>query len=245
MIKTVIFDLDGTLVQTEVLKARSYAEAINILTNNSVAVQTVLDIFNKFVGLSRMEVVNGLTNEFKIPLQDNFNNNGYDTIQNWILSKRLSLYHDMIQNAGLLSEYFCPYNLGLLHKLHKDGFTLVLATMSNMKEADKILKVMGVKAKFKFILTKDKVNIGKPNPEIYLKARDLLQVESHECLVIEDSVNGIKAALNAKMNVFAVTNDITRLSVHASNLLPHKFIIDNLVDLKSCVYEYINGSFTN
>ncbi|UII80298.1 HAD family phosphatase [Flagellimonas sp. CMM7] len=245
MIKAVIFDLDGTLVQTEVLKARSYAEAINILTNDAVAVQTVLDSFSKYVGLSRTEVVNGLTKEFGAQLQSDFNDNKPEVMKDRVLSKRLSLYHDMIENAKLLSQHFCPYNLGLLHKLHGDEFTLVLATMSNLREADKILKVMGIKDKFKFILTKDNVNVGKPNPEIYIKARDLLQIESNECLVIEDSVNGIKAALNAEMNVFSVTNDITRMSVHASDLLPQRKVIDNLEELESSIYGYIHESLIN
>jgi len=54
MIKVIIFDLDGTLIQTEVLKARSYARAIHILTKKAVAEEKVLAGFAKYVGLSRM-----------------------------------------------------------------------------------------------------------------------------------------------------------------------------------------------
>ena len=53
MIKAVIFDLDGTLIQTEVLKAQSYALAISQLANYEITEQTVLDCFNEYVGLSR------------------------------------------------------------------------------------------------------------------------------------------------------------------------------------------------
>lgn len=240
MIKAIIFDLDGTLIQTEVLKARSYAKAINILTNDAVPVQRVLDCFNTYVGLSRTEVVAGLTKEFHAELLTNSDGDDLNAMQDWVLSKRLALYQDMLTDEELLSQHFCPFNLGLLDKLYRDHFTIVLATMSHLKEADKVLDVMAIKHKFKYIITRDDVAKGKPDPEIYTKVKDLLQIESSECLVMEDSVNGIKAALNAGMNVFAVTNSITRASVHSSNLLAQKYVIDNLEDLEHEVYHFID-----
>jgi len=53
MIKVVIFDLDGTLIQTEVIKARSYARAIHILTGNNIPEEKVLAGFKKYVGLAQ------------------------------------------------------------------------------------------------------------------------------------------------------------------------------------------------
>ena len=82
---------------------------------------------------------------------------------------------------------------------------------------------------------------GKPHPEIYLKSKDTLNVKPEECLVIEDSVNGIKAGLNAEMNVFAVTNDITRDAVHAAKLLSDDFIVDDLTGLKPRVYRFLSN----
>jgi beta-phosphoglucomutase-like phosphatase (HAD superfamily) len=70
MIKAIIFDLDGTLIQTEVLKATSYARAINFLTKCKVSKDRVLDIFGRFVGLSRQEVVGGLAKHFKFELEN-------------------------------------------------------------------------------------------------------------------------------------------------------------------------------
>ena len=70
--------------------------------------------------------------------------------------------------------------------------------------------------------------------------KNKLKVEPDECIVIEDSVAGIKAALSAQMNVFAVTNSITGESVHKSKLLDKKFIIDNPAELKTKVYDFID-----
>jgi beta-phosphoglucomutase-like phosphatase (HAD superfamily) len=69
--------------------------------------------------------------------------------------------------------------------------------------------------------------------------KDKLNVRPENCIVIEDSVNGIKAALNANMNVFAVTNSITRESVHRAKLLDKRFIIDYRAELKAMVYDFI------
>jgi beta-phosphoglucomutase-like phosphatase (HAD superfamily) len=241
MIKAIIFDLDGTLIQTEILKAKSYAQAINILTNDRVSVQRVLDGFKNYVGLSRPEVVAGLAEEFKRELHKNMKDNDPKTIQEKVLSKRLSIYHNMVNDSKLLSNYFCPFNLGLLHAVHKDNFKIVLATMSHLPEAKKVLDAIGIAEIFDHVLTREDVNNGKPDPEIYLKAKELLKIKASECLVIEDSVNGIKAALNAQMHVFVVTNSITSFSVHHSNLLTEKSLIDNPKELKGRVYEFINN----
>ena len=239
MIKAILFDLDGTLIQTEVLKARSYAEAIHMLTKQSVHKQKVLDCFYKYVGLSRMEVVAGLVKEFEPELKRHFNGNGIEAMQEWMLSKRLERYSAILEDEKLLSEHFCPYNLGLLHKLHLDNFTIVVATMSHLAEADKILDFMGIRKKLSGLLTRDDVEKGKPDPEIYLKALEILQLTAKECLVIEDSVNGIKAALKAGIKVFAVTNNITLSSVHESKTISKKYIIDNPENLRERVYRFI------
>ena len=241
MIKAIIFDLDGTLIQTEVLKARSYAEAIHILTNESVPKQTVLDCFFKYVGLSRMEVVAGLVKEFEAELKQHFNGDNLEDMQEWMLAKRLDCYSTILADEKLLSEHFCPYNLGLLHQLYLDNFTLVVATMSHLAEAGKILDFMGVRGKLSGLFTRDDVQKGKPDPEIYLMVLKELQLKAEECLVIEDSVNGIKAALAAEIHVFAVTNSITRSSVHDSKTIPKKLIIDDPTDLKERVYRFIKA----
>ena len=239
MIKAVIFDLDGTLIQTEVLKARSYAEAIHMLTEESVPKQKVLDCFFKYVGLSRPEVVAGLVKEFETELNQHFDGDNLEDMQEWVLAKRLHRYTAILADENLLSEHFCPYNLGLLHQLYLDNFTLVVATMSHLAEAGKILEFMGIRGKLSELFTRDDVEKGKPDPEIYLKALKKLQLNADECIVIEDSVNGIKAALAARLQVFAVTNSITHKSVHESKVIDEEYIIDNPEHLKERVYRFI------
>lgn len=239
MIRAVIFDLDGTLIQTEVMKAQSYARTVNVLTGNVVSEDTVLTGFKKYVGLSREEVVRGLTDEFLEELADGNNGNSPEEIRHSIITKRLELYKTMLNEPDLLSQFFCPYNLGLLNSLYNDKYILALATMSHMKEVEKVMDTLKIKDKLGHIMTRDSVSHGKPDPEIYLKTVERLKVHHDECIVIEDSVNGIRAALEAGLNVFAATNEITRESVHASRLLPEKFIIDDMTELKPRIYKFL------
>ncbi|MDT8394176.1 MAG: HAD family phosphatase [Bacteroidales bacterium] len=240
MIRAIIFDLDGTLIQTEVLKARSYARAIHKLSGQSVTEDEVLKSYKLFVGLSRAEVVDGLSDKFRHELKTSLNIDDAELLRQSILSERLRIYHDMISNPRILSAFICPYNLELLHSLHGRNYLIALATMSYAGEADKVLNVLDIKEKLSLIMTRDKVSSGKPDPEIYLKTMDRLRLGRAECLVIEDSVNGIKAGLNAGVKVFAVTNDFTRESVHAAHILPDEYIVDDLSTLKETVSKFLS-----
>ncbi|MEM6894687.1 MAG: HAD family phosphatase [Bacteroidota bacterium] len=242
MIQAVIFDLDGTLVQTEVLKAKSYAKATQILTADRVSEASVLEVFENYVGLSREKVLEGLVNDFKPEFKVSLGIEETEKIAEHLIEKRLLLYEEMLKDEDLLSKQFCPYSLALFHKLKEDGFTLVLATMSHLQQALQVTTMMGIYEKFDLVLTKDDVKEGKPSPEIYDLAGEKLGLTAKECLVIEDSVNGIRAAQHAGMPVFAVTNDVTRKSVHNCNLLPATFVVDRLTELTARVYDFIQES---
>jgi len=239
MIKAIFFDLDGTLIQTEVLKANSYASALHELTYGEISKNSVLDIFNAFVGRSRQEVVLGLSEHFKNTLRKHLDTDNTSVIGKQLIEKRLQIYHNILEDNQLLSKHFCPFTLGLFHRLHQDHFSVVLATMSHLPEAKKVTEAMGIYHKFDLVLTRDDVENGKPEPDIYLKAKTVLELETTECLVIEDSVNGILAAQNANMPVFAVTNSITRKSVHDCKLLQPDFIVDDLAELENRVYAFL------
>ncbi len=239
MIKALIFDLDGTLVQTEVLKATSYAKAAHILTDKTVAEYSVLDAFGDYIGQSREKVLQGLTNTFKTAFQKALNTDDVAAIQQQFIDKRLEIYSDILADEQLLSKHFCTDTLGLFHAAKRKQFKVVLATMSHLPEAKRITTMMGIYNQFDIILTKDDVIQGKPNPEIYNLAMLKLGLSEKECLVIEDSVNGIKAAQAAQLPVFAVTNTVTRKSVHGCQLLPSEFVVDDLSTLKNRVFDFI------
>jgi len=131
--------------------------------------------------------------------------------------------------------------MDFLRTVKQDNYLTGLATMSHCMQVEKVLAITNIKDQFNFVISRDEIENAKPHPEIYLRMKNKLKVEADECIVIEDSVAGIKAALSSKMNVFAVTNSITRESVQKSKLFDKKFIIENPSELKNRVYEFIDN----
>lgn len=240
MIKAIIFDLDGTLVQTEIIKAHSYAKAVSEISSNKVTEEEVINNFKNYVGLSRTDVVKNLVKDYSNKL--NKNSNSIADIEDALIEKRLEIYNNMLEDPEILPRYCCKMTMRFLHSVFEDGYLTGLATMSHCMQVERVLKIMNIKDQFKFVITRDEVENAKPHPEIYLRMKNKLGIESEECVVIEDSTTGIKAALSANMNVFAVTNSITRDSVYKSKLLDNKFIIDNPAELKTKVYQFIKNN---
>lgn len=238
MIKAIIFDLDGTLVQTEIVKAYSYAKAINQLSGKTISEEEVIESFKSNVGLARNEVARNLVREFKSRLAPNINSDD-ESLEDLVLETRLDIYNNMLINPDILPRYCCKMTMGFLHTVKEDNYLTGLATMSHRMQVEKVLKIMSIKDKFDYIITRDEIENAKPHPEIYLRIKNKLEVEADECIVIEDSVAGIKAAVSANMNVFAVTNSITRESVNKAKLIDKKFIIENPAELKVRVYGFI------
>ena len=215
MIKALIFDLDGTLVQTEVLKAESYARAAVDL-DKSLTEDEVIDAFKDYVGLSRKEVAEGLVKRFRLEGAAGARMKEFRVHTPWqaYVDIRLDTYFKMISDPGILKAHLCPYNLALLKWARGEGYPTGLGTMSHRKEAFRVLDVLGIRSEFDFIATIQDVEHGKPDPEIYNLLADELKVSNSDCLVVEDSASGVEAALAANMNCIAVTTDFTREGVH-------------------------------
>ena len=105
--------------------------------------------------------------------------------------------------------------------------------MSYCAQVNKVLRILNLKDEFDFIASRDDVENGKPDPEIYILVSKQLGVEPRECLVIEDSPAGVKAALAAAMHCIVVTTDFTRKAIHKSGLLPERRIVDDPSQLQS------------
>jgi beta-phosphoglucomutase-like phosphatase (HAD superfamily) len=97
------------------------------------------------------------------------------------------------------------------------------------------LEILELTQAFDFVASRDDVENGKPDPEIYLLVADELGVSPKECLVVEDSPTGVRAALAAGMNVVAVSTPFTQQRLHEVGLLPPSHIVDNPTELANAV----------
>ncbi|HEY4433906.1 MAG TPA: HAD family phosphatase [Candidatus Cybelea sp.] len=86
------------------------------------------------------------------------------------------------------------------------AFRLGLATSAALPVANAILARTGWRARFAVVVSADEVARGKPAPDVYLRALELMQTQPDLAAAVEDSANGIRSAYNAKLRVIAVPN---------------------------------------
>ena len=229
MIRAVIFDLDGTLVQTEMLKAISYARAAVELRPNEVTESDVLRAYEDVVGLARREIATTLLDRFDLRAAAAARMAELGAATPWeaFLALRLRAYEAMLADHALLRSQLCPHATALLQRLRRDGYPTGLATMSHIAHAATVLDVLGLRDEFDVIATRDEIEHPKPHPEIYILVAARLGVAPRDCLVIEDSASGVRAALAAGMWCIAVTTQLTRRGVHESRLLDEQRIADD------------------
>ncbi len=240
MIKAFIFDLDGTLVQTEALKAKSYARAA-VELDGRLTEDEVIAAFKDYVGLSRKEVAEGLLERFNLGAEAAARMKEFGVSAPWqaFVEIRLKTYFQMISDPEILKQHLCPYNSGLLKKVRAEGYPTGLGTMSHREEAYRVMDVLGITDDFDFVATIEDVDRGKPDPEIYNLLAGYLGIEHYECLVVEDSASGVKAALAARMYCMVVTTDYTRAGVHALPPSPAMKILDDAARLIPAVDEFM------
>ena len=116
MIKAIIFDLDGTLVQTEILKASSYARAAIELGQREIKEEDVIEAFKEVVGRSRREVAQFLIHRFDLMDQAQAMMVDLGVMTPWqaFVQVRLQIYESMLNNPLTLNQYRCPFNVELL-----------------------------------------------------------------------------------------------------------------------------------
>lgn len=237
MIRAMIFDLDGTLVQTERLKALSYARAAVELCPYKLSERDAVEAFKDLAGLSRREVAQGLIDRFDLheKARSRIDEFGVDTPWQAFVQVRMRFYDEMLRDPDVLRSNQWPHSMELLQAARRTGCVVALATMSRCRQARRVLDILGLGEAFNFVATRDDVERPKPDPEIYLLAARELGVLASECLVIEDSPAGVKAALAAGMHVVAVGTPFTREALHAVGLLPERHIVDDPAGLAAVV----------
>ena len=221
-IQAVVFDLDGTLVKTEQLKARSYAQAAIDLCPYAITEQDVLTAFKDFVGLSRYDVAKGLMERFSLQDKARARMKEFGVTSPWqaYVQLRLQHYNTMLADETLIKNNCWPHTMHLLEFLRQSDVKLGLATMSYCEQATRVLAALGLTGVFASVVTRDDVEHGKPDPEMYTLIAKELEVPAGRMLVIEDSAAGVMAALAANAAVIAVATPFTKEALLSLPALP-------------------------
>lgn len=236
MISAVIFDLDGTLIKSERLKALCYHRAIQSLGRVDVTLERVIELYQQVVGQTRHVVSRHVM--YSLGLQDALTplmtKYGVDEPAAVLTAMRLQIYEELIADDTTLRENQWPYTVDLVRAAHDNGCRIALATSSLTAEAERVVRALRLTHEFDAIVGLDQVARGKPDPEVYLKAAAKLDVSPSHCLVIEDSPPGVAAGLAAGMNVVGVANPFTLLGLHNS-ALGHEWLVHDPDQLAATV----------
>ncbi len=241
-IKAFLFDLDGTLVQTERLKALSYAKAAQTLAPERIVEAEVLEAFKSVVGRSRMEVATQLMDQFQLEeaAKSHMDAQGAGSAIEAFIQIRLGFYGRMIDDPLVIQKSMWPHNIAQLYNAVAAGYKTGLATMSHRPQATRILEVLSLTQCFDFTATRDDVERGKPDPEIYHLVSEALEVNPGACLVFEDSVSGVAAARAAGMHVIAVSTPFTKKTLEEAKLIPAEQLIHDPEALPGLVERMVN-----
>ena len=241
MIRAIMFDLDGTLVQSEKLKALSYAIAVQRVRGLAEPEPRAIEAYREIVGASRDVASRHITDSLRLeadllPLASQ-----YGVSQAWevLSAMRKAIYDDMVADPKVLRDNQWPHTVSLLRVAKETWCGTALATMSFRREALHVLKALDLESSLDVVLTREDVQQPKPDPEIYLLAARKLNVPPEECLVIEDSPNGVRAGVGAGMSVVALATPFTSLQLHSSQLVDHAWMVHDPEKLPDVVQDRI------
>lgn len=189
MIKALIFDMDGTLADSERVHYEAWKEA---LAGQGVK-SFLFEEFVVYVGTSNEKVA-----------EDYISSAGLKINVEELVREKQVIYLEMIPDIRLL-----PGVKRIINRYH-GRYRLAVASSSHRIELGKILETHDLSQCFEQIVGGDMVSRKKPDPEIYLTARDLLGLKSSECVAFEDSESGINAARDAGMFSIAIPHSLSK-----------------------------------
>lgn len=191
-IKVVIFDLDGTLIDSMGVWTRVDREFLE-----KRGLEMPKNLFQELdQGNSFLEVAEFFKKRFDLP------DTPQEIMDEWTGMVRHHYQHEIPLKPG--AKY-------LLDSLKRRGIKLAVGTSNNEELTRCVLVANHVFEMFDLIVTGGREIKGKPFPDIYLSIAEQLGVQPEECLVIEDVLVGVQAALNAGMTVFAIADDFAKL----------------------------------
>ncbi len=179
MIKAVLFDMDGVIIDSEPLHQKAYHGMFK-----AVGIEVSPNLYESFTGQATLHICRQLVNHFKLQ----------QTPEELVNIKR-RIFKDLFFNDPELDLIHGVREL--IQDYHKNGLTLVLASSASMRNINNVFTKFDLNQYFKTKLSGADLKASKPHPEIFIKAAEASGFRKEECMVIEDSTNGIKAAHSA------------------------------------------------
>jgi HAD superfamily hydrolase (TIGR01509 family) len=210
MMKALLFDMDGVLVDT----VKEHESAFFTVLAQYGIILSHKEYADHFFGKSDDDGFKELFLRYKIQNYD-LKRLHKEKRRRFISSiKRVKTF----RGAHKILEYA------------NENFKTGLVTNSSKKETKKLINRFKMKKYFDIIITKEDITRPKPDPQIYLLAAKKLKVKPEECAVIEDSMFGVEAGKRAGMTVIAVTH-----TTEEAALIKADHVFPNLEEIKKLI----------
>ncbi|WP_452226169.1 HAD family hydrolase [Lacinutrix cladophorae] len=218
MPKAILFDMDGVIVDTEPLHHKAYH---NMFKDYNLEVNTSL--YESFTGQSTKNVCKKLCTHFNLA-----------TNANELVKRKRQHFKTLFFNDPNLKLIDGVHDI--IKDYHANKLTLVLASSASMLTINNVFTKFDLDQYFIAKLSGADLKASKPHPEIFIKAAEASGFKREECMVIEDSTNGIKAAFDA--GIYCVGYN----SLHSKN---QDYSLANKVinDFNEIRFEKIKGLF--
>lgn len=193
VLKSVIFDLDGIIVSTDLLHRSAWQEICrnyNLIYDEQCAEAT--KGVNRKQSLLNILKINGMENAFDRSALDS------------ICYEKNEIYRSLLQEVDesfIIDGFVQLYNI-LKQKNYKMGIA------SSSENAQYILRAVGLSNSFSAIVTGNDITHSKPHPEVFNICAGLLRMPNRDCIILEDSLSGLQAAHNAGILSIYIGNDV-------------------------------------
>lgn len=190
MLKAVIFDMDGVIIDSEPAHMMLENE-----TYKKLGIEVTGDEHHSFVGSTSKYMWEALKNKYKL-------NQTLDEL----------IEYDRSTYFKYLNSDICEITLidgvkELIKDFHENGIKLAIASSSPLNVIEAIVVKFKLEEYFEVFVTGDYVKRSKPEPDIFLFASEKLGVSPENCIVIEDSHNGVRAAKKAGIKCVGINSD--------------------------------------
>jgi len=187
MINTIIFDMDGVIIDSEPIHLSMTKELLKQF-NIEISDQEL----HTFVGTSSRNMWECFKEKFGIAI----------SIEE-LLEQDKSKYFKYLREHEIMP---IPGVVSLIEDIYMASFPMILASSASSENIDIVLNKFGIAHYFKFRMSGANFRHSKPHPEIFLTSASITNTNPENCLVIEDSENGVRAAKSAGMKCIGFKN---------------------------------------